>query len=220
MTNELLTPILLHVTADQDQQSAVLDVIAQQGMANVIDRTFLNTEQETISIEMVRDLITNLSYATQNNARLVVLLHAEQLSLPAQQAMLKTLEEPPARTLIVLVTEQPGALLPTIQSRCLLIVSSSAPPLAGGPGLPEVMINLLENPGSAGMSECIDLAEQYKDRGEAITLITQAIHWAHQNKKTASLPTLINCLENLQKNANVQLTLEHCFFTIHRTALR
>jgi len=43
---------------------------------------------------------------------------ADRLSLAAQNALLKTLEEPPGQALMVLVTAAPGALLPTVRSRC------------------------------------------------------------------------------------------------------
>ena len=46
---------------------------------------------------------------------------AEVMNPQAQNALLKTLEEPAGRTLIVLLTDQPGALLPTIRSRCQTI---------------------------------------------------------------------------------------------------
>jgi DNA polymerase-3 subunit delta' len=49
----------------------------------------------------------------------VVLLHpAESLNLSAANALLKTLEEPPPRTLLLLVTHRPLRVLPTIVSRC------------------------------------------------------------------------------------------------------
>lgn len=43
---------------------------------------------------------------------------ADRLVLPAQQALLKTLEEPPSETVLLLTTEAPQRLLPTILSRC------------------------------------------------------------------------------------------------------
>ena len=46
---------------------------------------------------------------------------AEGLDQPAQNTLLKVLEEPPADTLLVLVTCRPGLLLPTVRSRCLEI---------------------------------------------------------------------------------------------------
>jgi DNA polymerase-3 subunit delta' len=50
-----------------------------------------------------------------------VVEQAELMNPHAQNAMLKTLEEPYGRTMIVLLTDQPDCLLPTIRSRCQLI---------------------------------------------------------------------------------------------------
>jgi DNA polymerase-3 subunit delta' len=47
---------------------------------------------------------------------------ADRLSVAAQNALLKTLEEPPGRALLVLVTATPGALLSTVRSRCQRVV--------------------------------------------------------------------------------------------------
>lgn len=220
MSNELLTLIVLQTAPGQDQMEAAKALLSERGLATILDQTFINTEHETISIETIRDLIGNLSFATQEQSRVVVLLAAEKLSLPAQQAMLKTLEEPPARTLITLVTTQPRALLPTILSRCLIIKSKEPNAKQPAIALPEVLKSLVENPGSVSFSQCIDLAEQYKDRGEAVELINNALESVHGNlsiqtkRKTGVLQELVFCLEALQRNAIVQLTLEHCFFAL------
>ncbi len=56
--------------------------------------------------------------ATMNRGKVFVIEQAELMNAQAQNGMLKTLEEPAGRTLIVLLTDQPGLLLPTIRSRC------------------------------------------------------------------------------------------------------
>lgn len=56
--------------------------------------------------------------AVMGRGKVFVVEQAELMNAAAQNAMLKTLEEPAGRTLIVLLTDQPGALLPTIRSRC------------------------------------------------------------------------------------------------------
>src|SRR4030095_13829874 len=50
-----------------------------------------------------------------------VIEQAELMTAGAQNAMLKTLEEPSQRTSIILLTDQPGCLLPTIRSRCQFV---------------------------------------------------------------------------------------------------
>jgi DNA polymerase-3 subunit delta' len=56
--------------------------------------------------------------AVRGAGKVFVIDEAELLEPIAQNAMLKTLEEPPPRTFIVLVTSRPERLLPTIRSRC------------------------------------------------------------------------------------------------------
>lgn len=50
--------------------------------------------------------------------RAFLILEAERMGIPAQNHLLKTLEEPPGNSLFILLTEYPGFLLPTIRSRC------------------------------------------------------------------------------------------------------
>ena len=54
----------------------------------------------------------------EGNRRVVVIDDAHAMNPPAQNALLKTLEEPPPSSILVLVTLAPGSLLPTIRSRC------------------------------------------------------------------------------------------------------
>ncbi|HID66865.1 MAG TPA: DNA polymerase III subunit delta', partial [Roseibacterium sp.] len=56
--------------------------------------------------------------ATDNGRRVVVIDTADEMNPWAANALLKMLEEPPARTTILLVSHQPSRLLPTIRSRC------------------------------------------------------------------------------------------------------
>jgi len=57
--------------------------------------------------------------------KVFVVKEADAMNPQAQNALLKTLEEPAGRTLIILLTDQPGALLPTIRSRCQVIPFSA-----------------------------------------------------------------------------------------------
>ena len=59
--------------------------------------------------------------------KVFVIEQAEVMNAPAQNALLKTLEEPAGRTLIILLTAAPGWLLPTIRSRCQTITFASLP---------------------------------------------------------------------------------------------
>jgi DNA polymerase III subunit delta' len=72
-----------------------------------------------IKIEQIRDVIDRAGYRPFEGRRRVVIIDgADALGLPAQDAILKTLEEPPSRSVFVLVTDRPDVLLPTVRSRC------------------------------------------------------------------------------------------------------
>jgi DNA polymerase III delta' subunit len=73
-----------------------------------------------LSIHVIRpELVEKAAHKpAMGRGKVFVVEQADTMNAPAQNALLKTLEEPAGRTLIVLVTDQPDALLPTIRSRC------------------------------------------------------------------------------------------------------
>jgi DNA polymerase-3 subunit delta' len=76
-------------------------------------------ETGTIKIEQVRDVIDRAGYRPfEGRRRVVIVDEADALVPAAQNALLKTLEEPPAASIFVLVSSLPDALLPTVRSRC------------------------------------------------------------------------------------------------------
>jgi DNA polymerase-3 subunit delta' len=73
----------------------------------------------SIKIEQVRDVIDRAEYRPfEGRRRVVVIDDADGLVDAAQNALLKTLEEPPSASMFVLVSSIPDALLPTVRSRC------------------------------------------------------------------------------------------------------
>ncbi|MDO4222294.1 MAG: hypothetical protein Q4C88_09270 [Akkermansia sp.] len=79
-----------------------------------------SSKTRRILIEDVRGTEPFLALKAEEGAtKLVVMLDADRMMEEAANAFLKTLEEPPPQTLIILVTEQPSRLLTTILSRCV-----------------------------------------------------------------------------------------------------
>ena len=72
-----------------------------------------------IKIDQVRDLTAEVAFEPfESKYRIAILDPAEAMRNEAANSLLKTLEEPPSRTFLCLITASPYALLPTIQSRC------------------------------------------------------------------------------------------------------
>lgn len=77
------------------------------------------TPSKEIKIEQIRALADFMNISTHRQGlRVVVLYPAEALNMPASNALLKTLEEPPPGTVFLLSSNSLDRLLPTILSRC------------------------------------------------------------------------------------------------------
>ena len=82
----------------------------------------LAPEKNSIRVDAVRELNAALGMAAYEGGRKIAIIQRADCMTPsAQNALLKTLEEPTGETLFFLLTESPGALLPTIVSRCLQV---------------------------------------------------------------------------------------------------
>ncbi len=72
-----------------------------------------------IKVDDVREAIDRAAYRPfEGRRRVVIVDEAQALNAEAQNALLKTLEEPPPASTFVLVTSRPDVLLPTVRSRC------------------------------------------------------------------------------------------------------
>ena len=76
-------------------------------------------ESGSITIDQIREVIDQAAYRPfEGRRRVVIIDEADRLVPPAQNALLKTLEEPPASSQFVLVTSRPDTLRDTVRSRC------------------------------------------------------------------------------------------------------
>lgn len=78
--------------------------------------------RDVISVEDIRALTRFLTMTSADGGRRVVIVDsADEMNPQAANALLKMLEEPPAKTTILLISHQPSGLLPTIRSRCRVL---------------------------------------------------------------------------------------------------
>lgn len=75
-----------------------------------------------ILVEQIRDLSHLASLAPRAGSRRIFIIDpADRMNLEAQNALLKTLEEPPGQALLILVAARPQVLIPTVRSRCFAV---------------------------------------------------------------------------------------------------
>ena len=76
----------------------------------------VDIEKGSITVDSIRRLY-NLTKTIEPNGRIIIIDYAERMAKTAQNAFLKLLEEPSRGTHFILLTHQPGLLLPTVLSR-------------------------------------------------------------------------------------------------------
>ena len=166
-------------------------------------------DSQQIRIEQLRELSTELALAShQGGYKVAIIEPAEAMNRFAANALLKTLEEPPSRTVLMLVTQQPSRLPATVLSRCQRVrirVPARAEALAWlartlGTGEWEAVLEVVGNaPLLAATLEPRQVAQLRSEvraglvevmagRGDAAAL---AERWAR-----SELPLRLNCFEN------------------------
>jgi DNA polymerase-3 subunit delta' len=146
----------------------------------------------TIKIEDVRDVVQKAGYRPfEARRRVVIIDEADALVPAAQNALLKTLEEPPSASLFVLVSSMPDALLPTVLSRC--------PRLRFGPLSPSEIADVLmrdhdysaaeasaaaaDADGSVGRALSAESADLAEARESAVRLLEQGARVADPSRR-------------------------------------
>lgn len=90
--------------------------------------TLEDKEKKTVSVELVRKAREDV-YIRPNEAehKIYLLPRAQDMSIAAQNALLKVLEEPPPYGVFLLLTDNPNKMLPTIRSRCMELALQALP---------------------------------------------------------------------------------------------
>jgi len=93
---------------------------------HIVDLPDDTPESDTIKIEQIRQINKEVGLKPYEGRKKVFIINdAHRLTIDAQNAVLKTLEEPPIDTLIILVSSKPDLLFKTIISRCQIIKFST-----------------------------------------------------------------------------------------------
>jgi DNA polymerase-3 subunit delta' len=102
------------VAPDGDERTT--DLVRRRLHPDVVE---FEPERTVITVDQARDEIIPEVWSApiESGRKVVLLLEAERLQPEAANALLKTFEEPPERTVIVLVSEAPDELLATVRSR-------------------------------------------------------------------------------------------------------
>ena len=103
-----------HKTVDENKERMI--------WSNHTDLGLVRPYNRVIRIDPMRQLDREANFRPfEGNARVFIIEDADKMNKFSSSALLKTLEEPPSTSFLVLITSRPSSLLPTIRSRCQAI---------------------------------------------------------------------------------------------------
>lgn len=203
----------------------------------------LLSPEPSIGIDEVRNLQKFLQLKPfKNDKKIAIITGAQELTLEAQNSLLKTLEEPPPNSLIILTVSDLSLMLPTIISRCELVELGSKPQLTLSSEEIEKRFEDLEQLLSLGIGENLvkmEKMEALKDRKEAtnwlngLSLITRQVllsKYKDTETKNSLLKKLGNysgrnllvvlsliaeAVKKLEANCNIRLVLDNFIIDIN-----
>ncbi|HID1129974.1 TPA: ATP-binding protein [Clostridioides difficile] len=98
-----------------------------ENLENSPDYVLIKPDGNSIKIAQIRNLQSDIVIRPHKDYKICIINNAEKMTVEAQNALLKTLEEPPNYAIIILVTNNKESLLETIKSRCDIIKFSPIP---------------------------------------------------------------------------------------------
>ncbi|HBG7287196.1 ATP-binding protein [Clostridioides difficile] len=98
-----------------------------ENLENSPDYVLIKPDGNSIKIAQIRNLQSDIVIRPHKDYKIYIINNAEKMTVEAQNALLKTLEEPPNYAIIILVTNNKESLLETIKSRCDIIKFSPIP---------------------------------------------------------------------------------------------
>lgn len=96
-------------------------------LENAPDCIRVKPDGNSIKIAQIRNLQSDIVIKPHKKYKIYIIDRAEKMTVEAQNALLKTLEEPPEYAIIILVTNNKESLLPTIRSRCEIVKFTPIP---------------------------------------------------------------------------------------------
>lgn len=211
------------IAGSSDDCTRELQTLLSASHIDPVDVYTLSKDGGSIGVEDVRQLHSKIALRPiKSITKAVVIQDSHLLTLPAQNALLKALEEPPEHTLIILTAESAEALLPTICSRCQIIVAErTVRPIDLTPAL-----TLITELPSQSIGERLAEAEQIAKNKDHLltwtaTMLSALSQLTGDTKDYQTQESLAHASTVFQEaystlkrtNTNPRLALEHCLLT-------
>lgn len=210
----------LIVSKDKRAREDFVVKMCQEQNIHRIDQSIYQYDN-TIGIAEIRNLQKTLFFTPiKSQTKACIIFDAHNLTIEAQNALLKILEEPPNNTIIILTADNKEVFLPTVLSRCNIVGLKSPKNQSESSDLSSLT--------NSGVGYRLKLAQDLaKDKNEAIIWLEKMILALRQEliKDPANPSLFINHYSLFQKayitlkttNANPRLVLENLFLNFNKS---
>ena len=139
-------------------------LLEMENLFNSPDYIEIKPDGNSIKIAQIRKLQSDILVKPYKSYKIYVIDEAQKMTVEAQNALLKTLEEPPKYAIIILITNNKESLLDTIKSRCEIIKFTPIPLVEVADYLTQTGVDknrasLLANFSRGSMQKAIELSE-------------------------------------------------------------
>ena len=139
-------------------------LLEMENLFNSPDYIEITPDGNSIRIAQIRKLQSDILVKPYKSYKIYVIDEAQKMTVEAQNALLKTLEEPPKYAIIILITNNKESLLDTIKSRCEIIKFTPIPLVEVADYLTQTGVDknrasLLANFSRGSMQKAIELSE-------------------------------------------------------------
>jgi len=142
-----------------------------------------NDKSTTLGVKDIRRMRDDVMIKPySSNWKVYILPDAEKMTVQAQNALLKTLEEPPAYAVIILLCSGTGNFLPTVLSRCILLKMEPVPD--------PVLEKMLKEQGTSDERALLCARLSHGNPGRAQELAQSDEFWQFRTKAVTFLNTL------------------------------
>jgi hypothetical protein len=201
-----------------EDRQLILDKLLLQNNIPSINHINICLQEKTIGINQIKSEMLPIYLRPHNNHKQALIIHdADRLTIEAQNAILKSLEEPPSQTIFILIAENIQNLLPTIISRCIIEnIENNTNSIQNN-------FSLLDLKKMSFGTALLEIDKIVSTKEDAINLIDCTIYSIHELIKTgkdkfldlSSLILLYNkCIETKIK-LNVNVSFKHCIDEIY-----
>lgn len=207
--HDMLAQLLIHADTERRAEKAE-KILGENNLSRSHPDLLWFEAEDKLGVEQAKQIREFLSLKPyQGNSHAVVLPAAENLTPDAQNALLKTLEEPPGEAIIILGVASEDQLLPTVVSRCRVVnLAVSAP--AKTSDFTKDIVKLI----SQGPQERFQFIEKLDKKDEFLNALTayfreKMLENPTNTKLQVFLQDLIEAEKWAKQNVNIRAILEY-----------